>query len=122
MPVAARVQTTGANKVIAFLKAQSLKGRVTRRVSVGYSASYAAFVHENLAAFHPQGGQAKFLETPMRANLAEMDRIVKVNLANKESLETSLYRAGWYLLNESQPLVPVLTGFLRDSGYVKVTS
>lgn len=34
-------------------------------VPIGFSASYAVFVHENLEARHPNGGQAKFLESAL---------------------------------------------------------
>ena len=34
-------------------------------VTVGYTASYAIYVHENLNSFHAIG-QAKFLEEPIR--------------------------------------------------------
>lgn len=121
MVIAARNQISGMNKVLALLTAQSLKARTKRRATVGYSAPYAGAVHENLTANHAVG-QAKFLEQPTRQYLGEMERIIRFNLRNKESLETSLNRAAWFLYNESQPLVPVLTGFLRDSGYIKMTS
>lgn len=38
-------------------------------VSISYggpAAPYAEFVHENMNARHPRGGQAKFLETPVK--------------------------------------------------------
>jgi hypothetical protein len=33
--------------------------------TIGYSAEYAIYVHEDLTAYHPQG-QAKYVEAPMR--------------------------------------------------------
>lgn len=35
---------------------------------VGFNTDYAVYVHENLEANHPKGGQAKFLETSIREN------------------------------------------------------
>jgi hypothetical protein len=44
-------------------------------VEVGYQASYAVFVHENLEAKHTNG-QAKFLEQPLREDAALMLEII----------------------------------------------
>lgn len=44
-------------------------------VYVGYSAAYALFVHEDLAANHPNGGEAKFLESAIQDNQAQIIRI-----------------------------------------------
>lgn len=44
-------------------------------VLVGYTASYAIYVHENLEARHKPGKIAKFLEQPMRENA---DKIVGI--------------------------------------------
>jgi len=41
----------------------------------GFGADYAVFVHEILENKHPQG-QAKFLETAMRANAAKLPQFV----------------------------------------------
>lgn len=114
-----KFKTTGAGKVISSIKSQSMRGRKTVSLSVGFAAPYAAYVHENLQAFH-RVGQAKYLEQPMIQYQQEIARIIVYNLNNKESLETAVTRAGWFLLNEAKKLVPVDTGFLRDSGFVKV--
>lgn len=121
MAVTAKIVTTGAGKVLAKLEALSLAGRKRSKVTVGYAANYAVYVHEDLARFHPNG-QAKYLEQPTRQYAKDMADIVTVTLKNKEKLSTALERAGQYLLMQSQLLVPVLTGNLRDSGYVRVTS
>lgn len=42
---------------------------------LGFNASYAIFVHENLTAHHDVG-QAKFLETSIKRNYPQMDGFV----------------------------------------------
>lgn len=41
-------------------------------VTVGYTANYGIYVHENLDARHKEGKQAKFLEEPARTKVSEM--------------------------------------------------
>jgi hypothetical protein len=43
-------------------------------IAISYQAPYAGFVHEDLDANHPHGGQAKYLETPF---LQAGDMLVK---------------------------------------------
>ena len=38
------------------------------QVAIGYGKDYAAFVHEDLSANHPHGGQAKYLEQPLNSS------------------------------------------------------
>jgi hypothetical protein len=45
-------QMTGVNAVTAALHAKSPSGRAQATAEVGYSAPYAIYVHENLAASH----------------------------------------------------------------------
>lgn len=88
---------------------------------VTYTAPYAVYVHEDLTAKHPNGGQAKFLEQPMRDNALKMSKMVK-DLIQKEgqSLRTALLIVGHWLLQESKKLVPVDSGKLKDSGTVRI--
>lgn len=109
-----------ADKVTAKLREMSLKGRKTLTVKVVYEAEYAVFVHEDLEANHPNGGQAKYLEEPARRLQHDMVSIVRRSIENKNGLEEGLQRAGELLLRESQSLVPVDTGNLRDSGIVEI--
>jgi hypothetical protein len=46
-------------------------------VRVGYTQSYAAYVHENLEAAHAPGRVAKFLERPAREKRDDIARIVR---------------------------------------------
>jgi hypothetical protein len=89
-------------------------------VAVGFTADYALPVHENLEAIHPNG-IAKFLEIPARTMRPQMQEIVRKELARGRTLRQALLKAGEFLLRESQKRVPVLTGALRDSGYVSLS-
>lgn len=112
-------QVTGVGAILTKFEEKSLAHKKRLRCTVGYQAKYATHVHEDIVMVH-RVGQAKFLEQPARQFRSEMGGIVKANLLNKESLETSLRRGGEFLLEMSQELVPVDTGFLKRSGYVKV--
>lgn len=108
------------SRVVASIKAHSLRFRKNLKLEVGYSAGYSVYVHENLQAVHPRGGTAKFLEIPARQLAGQMGKDVLDALRNKKSLESGLLDAGLRLLMASRRLVPVLTGQLRASGFVKV--
>lgn len=73
-----------------------------------------------MTAHHPNGGQAKFLEQPIRTNRAKYAAIVTQAIKNHRSWTESLFAGGQALLVDSQSLVPVDTGLLRSSGYVMV--
>jgi hypothetical protein len=88
-------------------------------VAVGYSASYAVYVHENLEAYHPNG-QAKFLEQPARRNQKEMAEIVLRQLARDRTLAQAFLAAGLYLQAASQKLCPVKTGALKNSAFTRL--
>lgn len=90
-------------------------------VIVGYSADYAVHVHENLEAYHPNG-QAKFLEQPATENVQIIGQIVERALTTGADLEQALLAGGLYLQAESQRLVPVDTGNLKNSAFTTVES
>jgi hypothetical protein len=97
-----------------------IRGRYQRvSVAVGYSAVYAVRVHEDLQMRHTNG-QAKFLEQPAREQAAEVAAAARQVIATSGSLLEGLKAGGQALLGYSQPLVPVDTGRLRGSGYVRV--
>lgn len=87
--------------------------------TVGYSAPYAVYVHEDMEARHPRGGQAKFLEQPARtqgnALAAVCRQAVKAGLPLQEGLRLQAER----LLQMANQLIPVDTGFLKRSGAVR---
>lgn len=98
---------------------QRRKRKFRRRIWVGYEAEYAIFVHENLTAYH-RVGQAKYLEEPARTLQVQIRQTINSALAAGASLDEALYAGGLYLQGESQKLVPVDTGFLRNSAFTLV--
>lgn len=108
------------SKVVAALKAQSLRFKKNVKLEVGFGASYSVYVHENLQARHAPPTQAKFLEQPARQLAGQMGKDVLRALRQKKSLESGLLDAGLRLLMAARKLVPVETGQLRASGFVKV--
>lgn len=115
----AGVTVTGTGAVLESLKRRSLGGKRTGEVIVGYNAPYAVYVHEDLTKKHSVG-QAKFLEQASRVNQMQINQIIATQLRYKKSFKIALQKAGEFLLQESKKLVPVDTGFLRDSGFVRV--
>lgn len=87
-------------------------------VTVGYSAEYAVPVHERVELKHPVG-QAKFLEEPMRTEQKAMGDIIRKALQGRKSLKEAHLLAAQYLLDKSKELVPVATGHLKESGFVR---
>lgn len=85
-------------------------------VTVGYTASYAIFVHENLEARHTVG-QAKYLEQPFRQIEPTISRRLIENMLRGMELGQALYVVGLLLQRESQLLVPVDTGNLKGSAF-----
>lgn len=49
-------------------------------VTISFSTPYAAKQHEELGYAHPIGGQAKYLETPFKANLPRLAPVVAAAL------------------------------------------
>lgn len=90
-------------------------------IAVGYSAPYAIFVHENLQARHPNG-QAKFLENAIKENETELAKFLEERLQKGDTLSKALFYLGDKLARKSDAKVPVDTGFLKKSRYVKVVS
>lgn len=116
-------------------------------VVVGYTASYAVYVHENLEAAHGEafnakhaaeiaagagrkkgerrvmsrgaGQQAKFLEQPAREHSTTIAQMVVNGMKNGASLMKSLLGAGHFLLAKSREIVPWQTGNLYRSGFVE---
>lgn len=112
----------GADKVI-----EALQRRITRATKrfegtmiVGYSAPYAYVVHEDLERWHPNG-QAKFLEEPLRryTNNGIVQQMIRERVMSGMPMIDALAEVGEFIKQASQALVPVQTGTLRDSAYVK---
>lgn len=48
--------------------------------TISFSTPYAARQHEELGYSHPKGGQAKYLETPFKANLPRLAPLVAASV------------------------------------------
>ena len=86
---------------------------------VGFTQSYAIFVHEIIGNNHPVG-QAKFLEQPAREKSAEISEVVRAALAEGKTLSQALLLGGLRLQREAQLLCPVLTGALKASAFTRL--
>lgn len=89
-------------------------------VAVGYTASYAIYVHENLESRHAEGTQAKFLEQPAREIVRDLGEIIATAMRKGKTLAQGLILAGLRLQRESQQLVPIDTGNLRASAFTRL--
>lgn len=110
-------------------------------VIVGFNASYALPVHENIEMkwrglprkgkhadgtrkkgdyWDPPGrGQSKFLEQPARTMRKELSTIIATTVRNGASLVKALLVAGLRLQREAQKLCPVDTGNLKASAFTE---
>lgn len=115
-----KIAVEGINRLMnKFLKRKTeSKHKDDCQYTVGYSAPYAIFVHENLEANHPHG-QAKFLEQPAREMRGALARTIEGNAKKGIGLRAATADAALELFKESQKLVPVDTGALKVSGFVK---
>lgn len=86
---------------------------------VGYNAPYALIVHEDEDMPH-QNGQAKFLQQPAVENAKTYGQIVVENRKAGKTMRQSIIAAGTQLKLDSQELVPVDTGELKGSAYIRV--
>lgn len=87
-------------------------------VHVGYTQAYAVPVHENTQAFH-NVGQAKYLEQPAREHQKDVLNDVEQAYKRGASLGDSMVVGGLRLQRESQKLVPVDTGALKNSAFTR---
>jgi hypothetical protein len=92
-------------------------GRAKASVRVGYYAYYALIVHEDMSRA-PRTGQRKYLTAAIEPALEEMRLAVESALVEGGSIEDAAQAAGQKLLEHSLPLVPVDTGYLKESAYV----
>ena len=113
------VKIDGLGRVLRTLRNLAGKGKNVS-VKVGYQAEYAVYVHEDLTANHPNGGQAKFLEQPAREMRSALAAGVQKDMKVGLTLEQALLRAGLKLQAASQSLVPVDTGNLRAGAFTEI--
>lgn len=116
-----RLKVERVEKVIDSLSRRHARARRdgSARTAVGYSIPYAVRIHEDLEMAHPNGGQAKYLEQPARTHAQELRQIIRQSLRAGMTFAQASYAAGLRLLQLSQALVPVRTGALKRSGYVR---
>lgn len=111
----------GLTKLLASLRGRAREAAEQANVSVivGYTQSYAIYVHENLEAYH-KVGQAKFLEQPARELGSLMGSIVRNTVRRGKPIAVGLFLAGLRLQRESQKLCPVDTGALKGSAFTRL--
>jgi hypothetical protein len=125
-------------KLVATLRRRAAAADEASQASVvvGYTASYALFVHENMEMklkgqprpsphhgryWDPQDrAQPKFLEAPARYLQPELRKMIKDALAHGQTTAQALLQAGLRLQRESQLLVPVDTGALKASAFTRL--
>lgn len=96
---------------------------VTTDLAIGFSAKHATRIHEDLEMRHPNGGQAKYLEQPMREMSPMIPGNIRNSMASPEvTLPDAMLIEGQKVLDAAKAIVPVDSGELRDSGYVTVRS
>lgn len=115
------VKIEGSDAIKLRLNKMAQKYAASYRLRVGYSAPYSIFVHERLDVFHPNG-TAKFLENAARRAGKRIGRNVGQRIKRGMAVRDSLMMGGEELLAESNDDVPVDTGFLLSSGFVKMYS
>lgn len=115
----------GFNQVVQGLK--NLKENQKRQkkitAAITFMAPHAKRVHEDLEMMHPNGGQAKFLEQPLRMYGKEVTKKVKELVRQGMQFRAAIIAAAqWFLDNKVKPLVPVDTSELKNSGVVNVAN
>lgn len=109
---------TGSDVVQRNLRARSLHGKLVSRLRIGYSASYAVYVHENLEAAFRVGGP-RYLTRPFRRLSRSMRSLmVRYLQVGKRSLEYAILQTGKWFIRETRAEVPLDTGHLRSTAYV----
>lgn len=109
----------GLNQLLAQFRAKADAAGKGVKATVGYGAAYSVVVHEDMEARHTTG-QAKFLETPARTLQPVLAGIIAQALREGKTMKEAVLLAAERLKVESQALCPVLSGFLRDSAFVRL--
>lgn len=109
-------------KLTNALRQRAAKARQDSNVAVlvGFTASYAIFVHEDLTAAHKPGKQAKFLEAPARLFRNDLKGIVFQAMRAGKTMAQALLLAGLRLQREAQLITPVDTGNLRAGAFARL--
>lgn len=118
--MAAKIKLIGLQSLGRKLDRRAADGkRQAVTVVLGYATPYATEVHEDLQTPRADG-QPKFLEQAVRQHQREASDVVVAEMKAGRTLEQGMLAAGRYIGTVSRPLVPVLTGRLRDSFFVRV--
>lgn len=115
-----KIEVRGTGGIVSKLDKRRREA-LSYKAEVGYKAPYAIYVHENLAAYHKPPTKAKFLEGPFRENRGRVGKLLTKLLKSRVSMYAALMEVCEFVLNLSQPFVPVLTGRLKRSKYKKVS-
>lgn len=109
------------SNVLAALRSRAARIRRDKRVvvAVGYATAYALVQHERLDFSHTVG-QAKYLEEPARTKQREILGAIVNAYKGNATFSQAMIVGGLRLQRESIPLVPVDTGALRNSSFVKL--
>ena len=126
-----KIRVQGFHYVERMLHSKKMQlGRGKQSVLVGYGGDdvvnstgnpYAVFVHEDTVTpkkWTKPGTGPKFL-TDALFTVAELRDIISQSLKEGETLMQGLEKAGQLVLDRSEPLVPVDTGDLVESGFVR---
>lgn len=127
------------DSLIKKLNQQKIEAKksTAKTYTVGFSADYAAAVHEAVGMvlqgqprpsgiglyWDPQGrAQAKFLETAVRRMryTGEVGKAVARTAKNTKSVLRGLRSGAIVIRNEAQRMVPVETGYLKASAFIRV--
>lgn len=116
------LEVVGADRVLARLKKAAYLVDLPRprAAVVGYRAAYAIHVHEDLTARHAKGKVAKFLETPARQMIGKAAGLVAASVRAGYTVPQALLRVALLIQRESQKLVPVDTGYLKNSAFTEI--
>jgi|TARA_R110002110_G_scaffold145775_6_gene335361 hypothetical protein len=108
----------GIKKVRQLLTAMGEKAQAADKVTVvvGFTQSYAVYVHENKQAAHPVG-QAKYIEQPSRELKSKFSDIIQKVTKKTGNIRDGLLMAGLLLQRSAQKLTPVDTGALKASAF-----
>ena len=113
------VEVNDVNKMLKDKIEAATKDGIKVSVTVGFTQSYALYVHENMQANHPVG-QAKFLETAIRRFTPTSGQFILAAMKRNITLSNALLLAGLKVQREAQLLTPVDTGALKGSAFTRV--
>lgn len=106
-----------ANRLKDYAKVAGRSGNP--KLVAGYSAEHALAVHEDLEMLH-RVGEAKYLTKAVRRHEGVLRDVVRKEMKRGRTLVQALLTMGYTLMRFSKDLVPVDTGELKNSAFVRV--